>query len=77
MHLAWNVGTHVGTRLSRRLQWGQEWNKCSQDGQFEVEQIPTRSKVDIALFSIICCAADKQYNSSVALYENKYDEQDT
>ncbi len=52
--LDWNVSE------SRRLQWGEEWNKRSQDGQFWaliVERIPT--KADIALFTLICCAADK------------------
>ncbi len=52
--LDWNVGE------SRRLQWVEEWNKRSQDGQFWaliVERIPT--KADIALFTLICCAADK------------------
>ena len=44
-----------------------------------MEQIPTRSKADIALFSLTCCVANKHDIISVLLllYENKYDEQDT
>ncbi len=44
-----------------------------------MEQIPTRSKEDIALFSLMCCAAEKRDIISVLLllYEYKYDEQDT
>ncbi len=74
--LAWNIGE------SRWLQWGEEWNKCSQDGPswpLEVEQIPTNLKADIVLFTLMLRVADKHDSISVLLllYENKYYEQYT
>lgn len=81
MHrLIWDVPSLLGK--SMQLQWGKEWNNCSQEGQFwasEVEQTPTRPKVDIVLFThswavllinMISCQL-------MLLYENKFDEQDT